>query len=338
MKYIATRKSIPFMQSAWQAELADSFTHPADLLDFLELDPSEIPLAPSAALGFPFLVTRSYAARMSKRDPRDPLLRQVLPLSVESLDTPGYTGDPVGDLQSMAGGGVLHKYQGRVLLLTTGACAIHCRYCFRREFPYQQHPLGKSKERESLEYIASDPSIHEVILSGGDPLVLNDTRLADLIEGIAFIPHVQRLRFHTRVPIVLPSRITPELVKNLSSIRLCVVVVIHANHPAELDPSVDCALKHLRMADVRLLNQAVLLKDVNDDLATLNRLSEALFEGGVLPYYLHLLDKARGTAHFEVEESTARRLLYQMRSSLPGYLVPKLVREIAGEACKRMIA
>lgn len=325
------------MRPAWQAELADSFTDPHDLLGFLELDPRDFPALGRAAASFPFRVTRSYAGRMAKGDPADPLLRQVLPLAEELVTWPGFVADPVGDLAAAVAPGVLHKYQGRALLIVTGACAIQCRYCFRREFPYEANPLGRSREREALDFIAGDESLTEVILSGGDPLVLSDERLSGLVERLAAIPHVRRLRIHSRLPVVLPSRITGELARGLAGSRLQAVLVVHANHPAEFDESVKDALDRLRVAGIALLNQAVLLKGVNDRAATLYRLSETLFDHGVLPYYLHLLDKARGTAHFEVDEGRALELLRHLRETLPGYLVPRLVREVAGEAFKRPV-
>jgi EF-P beta-lysylation protein EpmB len=326
------------MLSDWQAELADSFIDPLDLLAFLEIDATEIPAMREASRRFPFRVPRGYANRMIKRDRADPLLRQVLPLGEELMDHAGFIADPVGDLPAVSTPGVLHKYRGRVLLITTGACAIHCRYCFRREFPYESNLLGKRREQEALDCIALDTSLREVILSGGDPLVLSDERLARLVAALGAIPHVERLRIHTRLPLVLPSRITAELVRGLTETRLRTVLVIHANHPREFDGAVKEALDRLRGAGVTLLNQSVLLKGVNDDAETLIRLSEALFEHGVLPYYLHLLDKARGTAYFEVPEEEARRLLLALRERLPGYLVPKLVREEAGKPFKTPIA
>lgn len=324
------------MHPAWQAELADSYTDPSELLRFLGLDPRDFP-APHRGAGFPFRVTRSYAARMGKGDPADPLLRQVLPLEAELAERAGFVADPVGDLAANLAPGVLRKYRGRALLVATGACAIHCRYCFRREFPYDANPLGRRLEGEALDFIAGDESLGEVILSGGDPLVLGDERLAGLVAGLTAIPHVRRLRVHSRLPVVLPTRITGELVRVLAGSRLKPVLVIHANHPAEFDADVGAALDRLRAAGIALLNQAVLLKGVNDDAATLVRLSETLFDHGVLPYYLHLLDRARGTAHFEVAEDRARELLRNLREALPGYLVPKLVREVEGEAYKRPI-
>jgi EF-P beta-lysylation protein EpmB len=325
------------MHSTWQAELADSYTQPRDLLNALGLGAADFPGLDAAARRFPFRVTRSYAARMKPRDPADPLLRQVLPLGEELSDPPGFLADPVGDLAAAAAPGLLHKYRGRVLLIVTGACAIHCRYCFRREFPYEAQLLSKSRERAALDYIAADASLREVILSGGDPLVLSDARLGGLISELAAVPRLERLRLHTRLPVVLPSRVTPELVGCLADSRLRTVLVIHANHAQELDGAVGRALDRLRAAGVTLLNQAVLLRGINDDADALAALSEALFRHGVLPYYLHLLDRARGTAHFEVPEARGKELLRALRERLPGYLVPRLVREVAGEAFKRPV-
>lgn len=325
------------MPTRWQDELADSYTDPSKLLAFLELDPSAFPAVRRDFRSFPLRVPRSYAERMAKGDPADPLLRQVLPLEEELADRPGFVTDPVGDLAAAAAPGVLYKYHGRALLVTTGACAIHCRYCFRREFPYASHGLGRSPEQEALDFIAGDTRLGEIILSGGDPLILSDDRLAGLVTRLAGFPHVRRLRIHSRLPIVLPSRITADLVRILTESRLKTVVVIHANHPAEFDPAVGLALNRLREAGITLFNQAVLLRGVNDSADILVRLSEILFDHGVLPYYLHLLDRVRGTAHFEVAEAWALELLQALRESLPGYLVPRLVREVEGEPFKRPV-
>ena len=322
------------MSPSWQAELAASFNDPLELLTFLDLDPNRFPGLLGASREFPFRVTRAYADRIVKSNPDDPLLRQVLPRAEELAPQPGFAADPVGDMLSVTGPGILHKYLGRVLLITTGACAIHCRYCFRRSFPYDAYLLGRSREDEALGIIAADTSVREVILSGGDPLVLSDGRLARLIAAIGEIPHVRRLRIHTRLPIVLPSRITPDLVGVLADSRLRTAVVIHANHAAEFDASVHGAVDRLRSAGLVLLNQSVLLRGINDDPGTLADLSETLFENGVLPYYLHLLDRAQGTAHFDVPAEHGRHLIEAMRKLLPGYLVPRLVREDAGGAFK----
>lgn len=323
------------MPPFWQTELAQSITDPAALLTYLDLDPSDFSPPPLPGPDFPFRVTRPYAGRIRKGDPNDPLLLQVLPQAAERMTDPGFGADPVGDLLSVVRPGLLHKYAGRVLLISTGACAIHCRYCFRRDFPYAGQQLAKSREREALAAIAGDASIQEVILSGGDPLILTDERINSLIKAIAAIPHVRRLRFHSRIPVVLPSRIDAGFLAAVSTSRLRVVMVIHANHPQELDEPVREAVRAMLNHGITVLNQSVLLRGVNDDAEILIALSERLFDQGVLPYYLHLLDKAQGTAHFDVPEHEALALLDTLRQQLPGYLVPKLVREMAGDPYKR---
>jgi EF-P beta-lysylation protein EpmB len=277
---------------------------------------------------------------MCHGDAADPLLRQVLPLDAELLETAGYVTDPVGDLAALAGQGLLHKYHGRALLVTTGACAIHCRYCFRREFPYGEHHAGRQAFANSLEAIRADPSINEVLLSGGDPLTLSDRRLAGLLEGLEAIPHVRRVRVHTRLPVVLPERIDAGFLAAWNSPhRLQRIMVIHANHPQELCGAADvqAALGALQRSGATLLNQSVLLRGVNDSVAALEELSVVLFESGVLPYYLHVLDPVHGAAHFDVPEYEARKLHAALTARLPGYLVPKLVREVPGAAAKTML-
>ncbi|MBS1214352.1 MAG: epmB [Proteobacteria bacterium] len=325
-------------QVPWRAELAASFTRVEDLLQFLEL-PTQALLQSSleAASHFPFRVTRSYAERMRKGDEADPLLRQVLPVAEELREQPGFSADPVGDLAAVAATGVLQKYHGRALLVTTGACAINCRYCFRREFPYGEEQMSRQHEAAALDYLAAEPSVAEVILSGGDPLVLSDERLGALIGKIAALGHVRRLRIHSRLPVVLPSRVTESFLSLFTRTRLRSVLVIHANHAREIDGSVSAALRALGAAGVTLLNQSVLLKGVNDSVEDLAGLSEALFASGVSPYYLHALDKARGTAHFDLPLSEAMRLHEGLRRKLPGYLVPKLVREEPGEPYKVLL-
>lgn len=314
----------------WQRQLNQAISDAGELLDLLELDRCLLPAAKLAARSFPLRVPRSFVARMKKGDADDPLLRQVLPLGIETEETPGYTSDPVGDLKAMPLPGLLHKYQGRILLLTTGACAIHCRYCFRRHFPYAEANPLRDDWSQALNYIASDPSIHEVILSGGDPLVLSDRRLARLGAALEGISHVRCMRIHTRLPIVLPERIVKSLLDWLNELRLQKVIVIHSNHANELDNSVARALKKLASTGAVLLNQTVLLRGINDDVQALSNLSSALFETGVLPYYLHLLDKVQGSAHFNVNAERARALVETLNRSLPGYLVPRLVREQSG--------
>lgn len=319
---------------AWQAALAQAVTDPQELLALLELGPEWLSAAQAASRLFPLRVPRGFVARMHPRDPHDPLLRQVLPLAEELVAVDGYGMDPVGDLAAMAAPGVLHKYQGRVLLTATGACAVHCRYCFRRHFPYAEANASVDRWQAALAYIAADPSIKEVILSGGDPLILSDRKLAELARALQDIRHVERLRLHTRLPVVLPERVTPELTAWLAASRLQKVIVIHANHAQELDETVRQACASLRVGGVTLLNQAVLLKGVNDSAAVLQQLSEALFAMGVLPYYLHCLDRVQGAAHFDVTEQRARELHATLSASLPGYLVPRLVKELPGAPAK----
>ncbi len=335
--FICVNSSTSVPVSGWKAELAASFTRINDLLDYLGLPLEHQEMRGEAAGRFAFRVTAAFASRMKQGDPADPLLRQVLPLAEELRVWPGFLADPVGDLQAVAVPGLLHKYHGRALLIATGACAINCRYCFRREFPYADAQLGRSREAEALAHIAADASIAEVILSGGDPLVLDDGRLETLVDGIAAIPHVSRLRIHSRLPVVLPARITPRLVQILVGTRLKPVMVIHANHANEFDTEVGRSLDRLRGAGVVLLNQSVLLQGVNDTLEALAALSETLLDYGVTPYYLHLLDKARGTGHFDVPEEKVLALCEDLRRRLPGYLVPRLVREVAGEPYKTLV-
>ena len=284
---------------------------------------------------FGLFVPWEFVARMRKGDPDDPLLRQVLPLRVEGQSQPHFTRDPVGDRAAQQTPGLLKKYAGRALLILTGACAVHCRYCFRRHFPYSEAPRGLAAWQPALDQIAGDPSIEEVLLSGGDPLTLVDDWLAELVRQLADIPHVQRLRVHTRLPIMIPQRITDALLGWLSGTRLMPLMVIHANHPAELeDDGVRQALARLHVAGVPLLNQAVLLRGVNDRADVLQALSLALLQQRVFPYYLHQLDQVAGAGHFEVPLAEGRRLLRELRARLPGYAVPRYVREVAGEPYK----
>lgn len=321
----------------WQQSLSESFKSPEALLDYLGLDARQVSL--DAALDFPFRVTRCYAERMIKGDAADPLLRQVLPVedelnhALQGLN--GALDDPVGDLDAVRGGGLLHKYRGRALMLGTGSCAVHCRYCFRRNFPYEDYQYHRSAKRHLLTFLEDHPDLDEIILSGGDPLTLSDNRLAELLLEIDQRPQIRRLRIHSRFPMILPSRVTPELLGLLSSLRSSPVWVLHANHPRELDQATLNALQALRRAGVQMLNQSVLLKGVNDDANVLAALSRCLFdEGGVLPYYLHQLDRAKGVMHFEVPDATAIRIHQDLQAMLPGYLVPRLVREQAGKPCK----
>lgn len=322
----------------WQHALREAFVRPGELLEFLELDADLPVLGYEQVKGFPLRVPRSFAQRMRKGDPQDPLFRQAWPDPAEAVPAPGFGLDAVGDLNKLRDGGVIHKYRGRVLVVATGACAVHCRYCFRRHFPYGEHLAAREHWREALATIADDDSIHEVILSGGDPLSLSDDKLAEFADALDGIRHVRRLRLHTRQPVVLPERVDERLLAWLGRGRLNKVIVLHANHASELDDTVAAALQPLRSLGIPLLNQSVLLRSINDDVNTLVQLSERLSECGILPYYVHLLDRVQGTAHFEVDENTARGIMRGLASQLPGYLVPRLVREEPGATSKTTIA
>lgn len=321
----------------WKQELSEAIRDPAELLQLLHLPNDLLAAARSAAKLFPLRVPLSYLARIEAGKPDDPLLRQVLPIDAELETSPGYSADPVGDAASMASQGLLHKYQGRALLITTGACAVHCRYCFRRHYPYSEASAKPSALDEALDYIAADNSLKEIILSGGDPLSLSDARLQDLVQALEAIPHLQRLRIHTRQPVVIPSRITEALLNTLQASRLRVVVVLHINHANEINHELGAAIDKLNQIDALLLNQAVLLKGVNDSAEAIINLSEALDEVRVQPYYLHTLDKVQGAAHFAVSDDAAKTLIKQAAATLPGYLTPKLVRETAGKDYKSLL-
>ena len=325
------RESIP----SWQKKLAEGFSSATELLDFLQLPRS---LADTLAeQQFKTRVPRGFAARMQRGDPSDPLLLQVLALGQELKVTDGFVADPLAEIAAIPLPGLIHKYHGRVLLTVAGACAINCRYCFRRHFPYQDNNPGRGGWQHALDYIANDPCIHEVILSGGDPLLANDKVLDALFTQLADIPHLHTLRMHTRIPVVLPERINDHFIQRLTATRLQKVVVLHSNHAQELDKQVANACAALRQAGCHLLNQSVLLAGVNDNVGTLAELSERLFACGVLPYYLHLLDKVQGAAHFDVPLSDAVLIFRQLQAVLPGYLVPRLAREEAGKKNKTLI-
>jgi len=322
-----------FKQDYWQTALRDVVRDPVQLLDMLALPFDETVYLDKQP--FALRVPKSYVARMRQGDWHDPLLQQVLPRVAEQQLTDGFNTDPVGDKLAEKKPRLLHKYQGRVLLLVSNTCATHCRYCFRRH--YQHSEQAFSLTPAIYTHIRADETIAEVILSGGDPLCLPDSQLSDVIQMLATIPHVQRLRIHTRLPIVLPERVTVALLTSLTNTRLQVVIVVHANHANEIDAQVTSTLQQLVTAGMTVLNQSVLLRGVNDDSVALIALSEALFRAQVLPYYLHQLDRVQGAAHFEVPLEKACKLLRQMREKLPGYLVPKFVREVAGMGYKQVV-
>lgn len=319
----------------WKNALSNAVRDPAELLTLLELPRELLPAAREASQSFPLRVPRGYLSLMQKGNLHDPLLRQVLPLGDELLTVPGFGADPVGDSKASARPGLLHKYQGRVLLTLTGGCAVHCRYCFRRHFPYGDENPGRDGWQGVVDYLQGHPEVDELILSGGDPLLLDTPQLRRLSDTLQPLPQLKRLRIHSRLPLVLPERVDRELLAWLGELPWPTVIVIHANHPHELGEQQCKALGQLKQAGITLLNQSVLLRGVNDDLATLQALSTTLFTHGVLPYYLHQLDRVAGAAHFEVADELALTLHQAMRETLPGYLLPRLVREVSGEACKR---
>jgi EF-P beta-lysylation protein EpmB len=321
----------------WQQQLAEAFNNIEDLCRYLNLSPNDLPISAAAAENFSLRVPLSFAACIEKGNAHDPLLRQVLPINEELLVYPGYSNDPVGDLAAATQIGVLHKYHGRVLFINTGSCAINCRYCFRRNFPYADLQLSKQQEDAALKTLQNDTSISEVILSGGDPLLLSDSRLTRLIKQLDGIGHLKRIRIHSRLPIVLPARITDEFINALTQSPKQIIIVMHCNHANEINDRVIAACNSLKNSGITLFNQSVLLKGVNDDAKVLCELSEQLFSHGIIPYYLHLLDKATGTGHFEVSEPEALTLIQQVQAALPGYLVPKLVKEQAGATSKQPI-
>lgn len=330
------RKNLKQTTKSWQQELSEGLNNITELYEYLNLSPCNHDFFTLS--DFPVRIPREFAERMEKGNVNDPLLRQVLPLIDENINPFDFTNDPVGDLNAMSETGVIHKYQGRVLLLTTGSCAINCRYCFRRNFPYSEFQLSTKKISQAIQYIQNDNSISEVILSGGDPLLLNDQKLFSLLTQLEQIKSIKRIRIHSRIPVVLPNRITNSFCNKLHSLKKPIIMVIHCNHANELNTAVKVACDKLKKCNITLLNQSVLLKGINDTSQNLYNLSEKLFEFGVMPYYLHLLDKAIGTSHFEVDQQSALILMNEIKKRLPGYLVPKLVKEQAGAANKIIIS
>ncbi|HET8704901.1 MAG TPA: EF-P beta-lysylation protein EpmB [Pseudomonadales bacterium] len=321
--------------SQWQKALTDVISSVDELCDLLQLNPAELNLCDAGS--FPLRVPRAFVERMQAGDPDDPLLKQVLPVRQEDQWVPGFSHDPLAELGSNPQQGLLHKYRSRVLLVLTGHCAIHCRYCFRRHFPYEENHISPKQWQQVLAYLAAQPEVNEVIFSGGDPLAISNRRLQQLVADLEAIPHLNRLRIHTRLPVVIPQRIDTDLIALLAKTRLQPVMVIHANHANEIDSQVASAMRALAQIPVPVLNQTVLLKGVNDSASALVALSEKLFGAGVMPYYLHLLDRVQGAAHFDVPEADAVALMRALLNALPGYLVPRLVREVPGLGAKQPV-
>lgn len=332
MPHIITRK-LDSVEQNWLQQLTNAISNPAELLQQLEINPALWQNGFAARKLFALRVPQSFVDRMEKGNPYDPLLRQVLPLNDEFEWHDGYSNDPL-DEQNNAIPGLLHKYRNRVLMIVKGGCAINCRYCFRRHFPYQENKGSKQVWQQSVDYIAAHPELNEVILSGGDPLMAKDEELRWLIDAISSVPHIKRLRIHSRLPVVIPARITNALCDLLRETRLQVILVTHINHANEINLEFKQQMSRLRAINVTLLNQGVLLKGVNDSVDAQVALSETLFDAGILPYYLHVLDKVQGAAHFFVSDQKAKEIMAGVIERVSGYLVAKLTREIGGRASK----
>lgn len=338
MSHIIQQKVEQPNKEAWIFDLANVVTDIKTLYRCLDLDPDTISLSMlQAKKQFPLRVPLAFINRMKKGDSHDPLLLQVLCDDNEMLQVAGYSDDPLQE-QNNAIPGLLHKYHNRALLITKTACAINCRYCFRRHFPYHENQSSKKNLNIALNYISTHPELDEIILSGGDPLMAKDNEIAFLISELEKIPHIKRLRIHTRLAVVIPSRITQQLSRLFAQSRLQIIVVTHINHPNEIDNEVTRAIWQLKQSNVLVLNQSVMLKNINDNVEILAQLSNKLFDSGILPYYIHLLDKVQGAAHFFVDDKTAKQLMKQLAEKVSGYLVPKLAREIGGEKSKRVLA
>jgi len=304
----------------------------------LQLTPEQLSISHQAAKDFPLRVPRAFVDRMEIGNPNDPLLAQVLPVIEETLVVKGYSSDPLDEIDHNPIPGVVHKYRNRLLLIVSPSCAINCRYCFRRHFPYQENRQSKQQWQKALDYISSTKELNEVIFSGGDPLAANDSFLGWLTEQIANIPHIKRLRIHTRLPVVIPSRIDDQFLRWATGTRLLPIMVLHINHSNEINLALLKAVQRLLSKGIRVLNQTVLLKGINDSAQALVDLSESLYDIGVTPYYLHLLDPVAGASHFDIPITQSQAIYAELQATLPGFLVPKLVREIPGEQSKTIMS
>lgn len=333
-----TRSAVTWHTEDWQRQLSQVVSSVDELWQLLELPIDALPGAHQAARQFPLRIPRGFVAKMRKGDLNDPLLRQVLPLADELGTPPGFVVDPLAERDSNPHQGLLHKYQSRVLVIAGSACAVHCRYCFRRHFPYQDNQLSQPQFDALLAYLREHPEVNEVILSGGDPLVTSNARLQRWVEALEALPQIRRLRLHTRTPVVIPERIDAGLLQLLRQSRLRTIMVVHCNHANEIDATFTRAMAHLKEVGVTLLNQAVLLKGVNDQVDAQVALSETLFDAGILPYYLHLLDRVAGAHGYLIEDETAFSLYREMAARLPGFLLPRLTREVPGAPAKQVLA
>lgn len=333
-------KKIHSVETHWQKELANSFTTLENLLTYLQIDSQALPISVAehskARKLFPMRVPKPFADLMEAGNWHDPLLQQVIPQHAEFIEKSGFVADPLEE-QSSKQKGLIHKYKSRVLMVLKGACAVNCRYCFRRHFPYQDNHIRSSDHANIVKYISEDSTLNEVIFSGGDPLMANDTQLAEIASQISNIPHIKRLRIHTRLPVVIPSRLNDEFIAWISKLTIKPVLVLHINHANEVSDSLAHRCKQLVAAGVTVLNQSVLLKNINDNATDLEHLSERLFEANILPYYLHMFDRVQGAVHFDVKRDEARAIMAELIKRLPGFLVPKLVQEFAGQPGKTPI-
>jgi EF-P beta-lysylation protein EpmB len=356
-------KKTPCVETHWQKELANSFTTLHSLLEYLHIDPSSLPRTDDinehqalikqtriaskntittveqhsqARTLFPMRVPRPFASLMQIGNWHDPLLQQVAPQQAEFIDKHGFVTDPLQE-QKGPTAGLIHKYKSRILLVVRGGCAVNCRYCFRRHFPYQDNHLGQAQYQSVIDYVQRDTRINEVIFSGGDPLMANDQQLSKLAKQVDDIAHVKRLRIHTRLPVVIPSRVNDELIAWLKSLRVKPVMVLHINHKNEIGEALREKTRMLTQAGVTLLNQSVLLKNINDNADIICELSEALFDANILPYYLHMFDPVKGASHFDVGKKVAIDIMAEAIKRLPGFLVPKLVQELPGQPGKTPI-
>ena len=332
-----TRTAAGWQTEDWQIQLSHAVNDVEELLQLVQVPISELDLVIQAHKNFPMRVPRAFIEKMKVGDARDPLLLQALPMGLETQQVAGFVGDPLAEKASNQQPGLLHKYKNRVLLVLSGACGINCRYCFRRHFDYQENRMTGDELESVLAYLQQHEEVNEVIVSGGDPLVISNTRFGQVIQALESISHIKRLRIHTRMPVVIPQRIDLGLLDILANTRLNVVMVVHSNHANELDETFQTAMFKLKQVGVHLLNQSVLLRGINDHAAALIDLSEKLFDMGVQPYYLHLLDPVAGAAHFDVPQEEAVAIMQDVQASLSGYLVPRLVREIPGKPSKTPI-
>lgn len=328
--------TIQEQQHSWQLEIKHAIRNAHELLTYLHINPEKLATTDTLNTNFPCRVPLSFVKRMIPGDPNDPLLRQVLPLAQEETTAPGYSKDPLKETKYLKVPGLIHKYHGRVLITLTSACAIHCRYCFRRHFDYHGN-YGQNHQQQILEYLKIKPSIHEVILSGGDPLSISDDKLEQWLAQLSKIPHIKRLRIHSRLPVVIPTRITPKLCQILQQSRFDVIFVLHINHPNELAPSTYASWKSLKQTGIVLLNQSVLLKGINDQVNILQELSEKMVHLGILPYYLHQLDPVLGAQHFFVPLHKAKKLYQSWQRIAPGYMLPRFVADIPHKPHKTIL-